>query len=771
MIEDFMTVIRREAGMPDIKVTDKRKVDKGKLDKSQLVNKEPANCHPRQQGTPPDKIIFRNRQRIGDILCMTCAIRDFKQAFPHVKVNVETTASHIWDHNPYLDRDLRGDEYILDIGPGTATNQSNDRHIHLAEAFSIDIENKLGLRFKQGPVRPDLWMTEEEYNAPPLIEGPYWVVVIGGEPGWPAKMWPADRFQSVVDSFGHFQFVQLGTQKDTQHYPKLRNVIDYVGKTEDPETGIRDLFNVFLHAQGALGLVSFQMHLAAGFCIPCVVVAGAREPAWFTHYFGHQYLETNGCVPCGRDTACWACSLDRCGQLRDGKIPKCVDLIEPDDVSAAISKYYEGGRLIPGEKTQAHSFVNIVKGSSLNQKSLVIPNKSLPAPNGPEKYGMEWGGSNITEKDWLFLKRIIQERKVKSVLHFDNGSGLGSLLLFEEGLDVTVYETNLDDIERLTNLSGGKMKVRHWDGENIKNKLGPVDLSIVDGPAGGKNREHSVRIASGASKSVCVHDSHREWETKWQDKYLQGQCYLNRKGGSRYAFWTKSKPKKVKNTKGLVRLVSTARGYGGAQRSTNLIMKMLCDRKYAVEFCPFHGEFSTGQGICSEYSDNMDRRVEVVDWSMLAQPCDVLLIYADDYVWNFNKPEVIRIFSELGGDRRIMFLNYRRGGVGEIDWTKHFDLYGGLNWAQMGDLQKVHPEAKTFSLPPCTDLTEFFKVKPSFKNPLRLIRHNSQGDVKFAKDFMSEITKIYLKRRDTEFHMMPGPSFVGSSSDPIILCG
>ena len=34
--------------------------------------------------------------------------------------------------------------------------------------------------------------------------------------------------------------------------------------------------------------------LSACFNNPCVVLAGAREPAWFTNYFGHQYVQTNG---------------------------------------------------------------------------------------------------------------------------------------------------------------------------------------------------------------------------------------------------------------------------------------------------------------------------------------------------------------------------------------------------------------------------------------------------------------------------------------------
>src|SRR3990167_1236385 len=46
------------------------------------------------------QIVFNNKQRIGDSLMFTCAIRDFARAFPKVKFNVRLTAPHLVDHNP-----------------------------------------------------------------------------------------------------------------------------------------------------------------------------------------------------------------------------------------------------------------------------------------------------------------------------------------------------------------------------------------------------------------------------------------------------------------------------------------------------------------------------------------------------------------------------------------------------------------------------------------------------------------------------------------------
>ncbi|MHA1867522.1 MAG: glycosyltransferase family 9 protein, partial [Candidatus Heimdallarchaeaceae archaeon] len=234
-----------------------------------------------EQKEAPEKVVFHNRQAIGDVLTFTAGVRDFKKAFPNTEVGVISTAMHIWDHNPNINHSFRDDKHILKIGPGFLTNKSNSSDLHMCNAFRLDIENKLGLKFPQGPIRPDIWMTEEEYKAPPIIDGPYWVFIYGGEPGWPAKQY--HRWQEVINLLkDDIQIVQMGVKGHP--YPHLENVIDYIGKTEDRNTGIRQLFNIFLHAQGSLGLVSMHMHLSAAFGNPCVVLAGAREPASFTQY-------------------------------------------------------------------------------------------------------------------------------------------------------------------------------------------------------------------------------------------------------------------------------------------------------------------------------------------------------------------------------------------------------------------------------------------------------------------------------------------------------
>jgi hypothetical protein len=121
------------------------------------------------ENVAPKEVLFHNRQAFGDILTMTCAIRDFKKQFPDTRVGVNTTAMHIWDHNPHIDHTFRpgslsSNKATVKIGPGFLTNKSGLWDYHMANAFRMDIQNKMGLKFTQGEIRPDIWFTQEEYD-------------------------------------------------------------------------------------------------------------------------------------------------------------------------------------------------------------------------------------------------------------------------------------------------------------------------------------------------------------------------------------------------------------------------------------------------------------------------------------------------------------------------------------------------------------------------------------------------------------------------------
>jgi len=167
-------------------------------------------------------------------------------------------------------------------------------------------------------------------------------------------------------------------------------------------------------------------------------------------------------------------------------------------------------------------------------------------------YKMAWGEFAISQKDWHFIKEVIQKVKPKRILEF--GTGLSSLLMSEEA-EVISYETERGwgrEIKR-KRVNGNQLKVRYWDGVKPKEKLKKFDLIFVDGPrgrvAGGMGRQHSIELASQLSDHVIVHDAGRDDEELWQNLSLkQKRFHIKSRSGYHQAscrYWKKHKPIKM----------------------------------------------------------------------------------------------------------------------------------------------------------------------------------------------------------------------------------
>jgi len=343
------------------------------------------------------KIEFHSHLALGDTIMVTCAIRDLKKAFGEkYLIGVDTTAMHVWDYNPHLTV-FDDPDHIVKIGPRKAVQASQHSDLHYANGFRKSIEENLNIIIPQGPIKPDLHLSDEE-KKDRWIDGRYWIVVAGGKPDFGTKIWPPEYWQEVISRLPHITFVQLGAGK--HHHPEMKghNVINLLGQTEDEDNGIRDLFKLFYHCDGSLGLVSMQMHLAAAFNKACVTVAGAREPDSFEQYNHHRYLSNMGALRCKNDCnqcfnigknkegkticnhfngpipedyiksrefcihvkpkpphtvptrACWKSKLEYCSNLIDlfgKKYPRCISMITPDDVIRGVQDYYKGGALHP----------------------------------------------------------------------------------------------------------------------------------------------------------------------------------------------------------------------------------------------------------------------------------------------------------------------------------------------------------------------------------------------------------------------------------------
>ena len=736
-------------------------------------------------------IILKNRQALGDILMMTVGIRDLKKAFPDWPINVSTTAMHIWDNNSNLDKSLNTDNAeLVEIGPGFLTNASNRDDRHFANAFRISIEEKLGISIPQGLIKPDIWMTEEETKTP-IIEPPYWIIVAGEKGDWTAKTYPFRRWQEIVKALPNMTFVQIGAKEHKHPALTGKNVINYIGKTQDRQSGIRDLFKLFYFAEGSMGLVSFQMHLAAAFGMPCVVIAGAREPARFTRYPNHQYLCTDGCLPCASTNSCWHCNLEKTCPLivkdEDGKsIPKCVDIIKTEDVLRAFNQFYEGGRLSFTEPRKPTLPNPIVKETKESKVFSLVPDKKKKV-NGepqPEDFGFKWGGACITEADWDFLRTVIEKYKINTVLEF--GSGLSTVLLASCGKKVVSYETKENWFKKLRLKGIDKLAdLRFWNGTIMQYELGKFDLAVVDGPPGGQSRSFSTKIASEHSNIVLVHDAGREYERKWQDKYLKDTFTGPGKGGTRWHLWVRNEVAEVEQKEKedtqikllesgapILRLLFNGRGEGGAENSTNWIMTKFIEKGWVVEYVHVSDNPS---GTFRKFGH--PNVITTGDLEALRRPCDILLLYVNDWVWELGKEPVVKALEASSAKRKVLVTNYRLGEIGKIPWTQNWDFYLFLNSELESGFQsncvnsKFFNEARSFNtkvLPPPTNLKKYFETEINYSGPMKIIRHSSQGNSKYAMDFNEKIKAILDEFPDATIRLMPAPSFLGDFGDRVI---
>ncbi|HET6880298.1 MAG TPA: glycosyltransferase family 9 protein [Pirellulales bacterium] len=376
------------------------------------------------------RLILHSFQSPGDVLMLTAAVRDLHLANPgKFQTDIRTSADALWEHNPHVTR-LNGE-------PGVETlechyplvHQANSRPYHFIHGYAQFLEQRLGVPIPLTKFAGDVHLSAEEKSRPlpfaelGLKEG-FWIVMAGGKYDFTAKWWDPAAYQAVVDHFqGRIQFAQCG--EAAHWHPRLKGVVDVVGRTN-----LRDFVVLMHHAAGVLCPVTFAMHLAAAVPTkaaislgnglravpqrrPCVVVAGAREPAHWEQYPGHQFLHTLGSLPCCVNDPCWR---SRCQLVGDGdekdrrdvcerpvqltpelRIAQCMALITPHDVIRAIERYraLECGDSSPLSRVAERlSFAKALDGAlsqpiqnpkSEIQNPAAVPRqaKAAMSPNGP----------------------------------------------------------------------------------------------------------------------------------------------------------------------------------------------------------------------------------------------------------------------------------------------------------------------------------------------------------------------------------------------------
>lgn len=319
----------------------------------------------------------------GDVVVLTATIRDLHRAYPGRYVtDVRTPCPAVWENSPYITPIADDDTTARHIHcEYPLIHESNTAPYHFIHGYRQDLERQLGVTIKATESRGDIHLTDKEKGWISQVDEitgvggtRFWIIVSGGKSDFTAKIWEQARYQEVVNYFGawgawadrikrpsggeaRIQFVQVG--EASHNHPPLSGVIDLRGKTD-----LRQLIRLVYHAEGVVCPVTSLMHLAAAVETkpghnshrPCVVVAGAREPAHWEAYPTHAFLHTCGCLPCAGAGGCWRSRVVPLGdgdekdhpdrlclrplKMASGQtIPQCMDMISSVDVIRAIERY------------------------------------------------------------------------------------------------------------------------------------------------------------------------------------------------------------------------------------------------------------------------------------------------------------------------------------------------------------------------------------------------------------------------------------------------
>ncbi len=127
-----------------------------------------------------------------------------------------------------------------------------------------------------------------------------------------------------------------------------------------------------------------------------------------------------------------------------------------------------------------------------------------------------WNAMSITSDDWEFIKEMIENQNVKSIVEF--GAGVSTQLFDRHGVIIHSFETIPEMIEK-TKGNAPHAIFSLWDGKSITQISG--DMAFIDGPWHGENREPSYKaVAESSIPLVICHDMKRPEDRKWVDKYF-----------------------------------------------------------------------------------------------------------------------------------------------------------------------------------------------------------------------------------------------------------
>lgn len=267
---------------------------------------------------------------IGDELCVTALVREYKRAFPLEEVHVHNSKREwIWKGNPYLgygvtasNREYRPNTYAF-AGASTAHG--------LAKGLGLEIVDDT----------PEIFLTKEERDQDFGIRNWDRTVAIDIQAMWASRQWDPVRFIRVAELLRDdgWRVIEVGHRGDKNHpLMKFQLPADYSFLNQlEPRDNCALLSKVSLY----LGMDSGSMHMAAAVGTPQVAIFGPIK------WYSRAYWNT---TPVFAYSDCAKGCMEMCSRQEKppyGPVIHCLDEIKPERVAeaarVAYNRYVEPG--------------------------------------------------------------------------------------------------------------------------------------------------------------------------------------------------------------------------------------------------------------------------------------------------------------------------------------------------------------------------------------------------------------------------------------------
>jgi len=200
--------------------------------------------------------------------------------------------------------------------------------------------------------------------------------------------------------------------------------------------------------------------------------------------------------------------------------PYTADPRDPDSFAFQIDRCWQDLQKYGNEmRLKVRRVAELAFGyEATGQAMLALGNKILKIPK-PSRPMLEWSGWSLDPTDWILLRDILRQKKIKNVVEI--GAGVSTELMDRLGLHVLSYETDPIFMERVKKRVSKHVVVKQWNGQLLPKLNSKYQLALIDGPIGGENREPSYKaIANSNIQLVACHDSKRKEDQVWIDKYF-----------------------------------------------------------------------------------------------------------------------------------------------------------------------------------------------------------------------------------------------------------